>query len=438
MMHSWWNGGDLLAGWRSSPAVRITAVCRAHPVHVLVAAVVVAAAAVATPIVSPNKGEPNSRDTIVWRDDAGAIYRARIDGSHLDRFLRQRRQALAAARTASRDQALQEIPAALKPVFADINARVPRYADWYFSYTTKYQLMGHALVPAFDYLGAVSLGAVLAPARRRDGSLVQEIGTHMALYLKEQYAERVVRPHGTEIRLQAAFDNCYDALRSRWRRLAAEQQETLGAFIARESGLAERVSAEQAAGVKLDWDGLRGAPATGHQDVATEQPFRRGLLLVKMMTPHSAGAPADPDLSENAAEDSDEIRHVIVNLFDRLVGPVISEMGNLAVGIVAIGGAGGATVGFGMIAVPAPAIATGVAVAIPIGAVIGLAAAVGAEMLSNRLEESLSRAELEEKLRQTVDAMGNAIESRMISVLHAHVDAWAADIVAKPEIGSTR
>jgi hypothetical protein len=84
--------------------------------------------------------------------------------------------------------------------------------------------------------------------------------------------------------------------------------------------------------------------------------------------------------------------------------------------------------GLGMAGPPA-AFATGVATAVPIGAAIGLGATVVAEMLSNRLEESLSRGEFEEGLRQTVAATENAIETGMIAVLHEHVEGWYADIV---------
>jgi len=58
-----------------------------------------------------------------------------------------------------------------------------------------------------------------------------------------------------------------------------------------------------------------------------------------------------------------------------------------------------------------------------------VAATVVAEMLSNRLEESLNREEFEEGLRQTVAATENAIETGMIAVLHEHVEGWYADIV---------
>jgi len=68
------------------------------------------------------------------------------------------------------------------------------------------------------------------------------------------------------------------------------------------------------------------------------------------------------------------------------------------------------------------AFATGLATTVPIGAVIGLGATVVAEVLSNRLEESLNRAEFQESLRQTVAATENAVETGMISILHEHVE----------------
>jgi CRISPR/Cas system CMR subunit Cmr4 (Cas7 group RAMP superfamily) len=100
-------------------------------------------------------------------------------------------------------------------------------------------------------------------------------------------------------------------------------------------------------------------------------------------------------------------------------------MSDLAIGVFAASAASGTTVGF--VGAPA-ALATGVVAAVPIGAAIGLVATVAAEMLSNRLEESLNRAEFEENLRQTVDATENALETGMIAILHEHVEAWYADI----------
>jgi hypothetical protein len=448
---------------RLLPTARIVASCRAHPVLVLVAAILALACAASIGIADANMSRPalattagapvpgitrgadlvlaereaETRDTVVWRDEAGAIYRAKIDGGRFTEFLRRRKATLEAARTESRDQAAAEILAALKPVFADMTARVPDYADWYFGYLTKYELMAHALVPAFDYLGR-RLGSA-APA---DQSLIQAIGPHVVGYLEAQYAERVMRPGEAEIRLQAAFDKSYGSLRAHWERIVEEQREAMRGFIRdqTQAGSAERLSADQTAGSELDWDGSRDAAASMHEEGILERSFRRGLLSVRMEIPKFARAPVQPDVNEETPEQADEITHVIVNLFDKLIGTVVSQMSDLAVGIFAGSAAGGTTVGFGMagmlgmagglgVAGPPAAIATGVANAVPIGAAIGLAATVVAEMLTNRLEASLSRAEFEEGLRQTVEATENAIETGIVAVLHEHVEGWYADIV---------
>ena len=390
------------------------------------------------PIIAPGikpgsaESEAQVRDTVIWRDEAGAVYRAKVGGGRLDQFLRQRKGVLEAARTASRDQAAGEILAALRPVFADMTARVPGYADWYFGYLTKYELMGQALLPALGYLGR-NLDFFSGQDSVQAQSLVQAIGPHVIAYIEEQYAERVVRPREAEIRLQAAFDKSYGALRADWRRIGDEQRGALIAFIREQAGAAERLSADQAAGIELDWDGRRADGSAIHEDIIVERSFRRGLLSIRLKIAHSAGAPAQPVKSEDAKE-SDEITHVIVSLFDKLVGLAVSQMSDLAIGVFAGSAAGATTAGYGMaggfgMAGPPSAFAAGVATAVPIGAAIGFAATVAAEMLTNRLEESLNRTEFEEKLRQTVGATENALESGMISVLHELVEAWYADIV---------
>jgi hypothetical protein len=430
-------------------AARVAAACRAHPVLVLIVAALALVAAAATgylihatrplpqtagePTIKPVLAESDAkaRDTVLWRDETGALYRAKVGDGRLDQFLRQRKAALEAARTESRDWTADEILMALKPVFADMKRRVPGYADWYFSYPTKYELMAHALAPAFGYLGrALDFSAPL------DKSLVEAIGPHVVAYLEQQYSARVVRPSEVEIQLQAAFDKTYATLRARWRRIIDEQRTAMAAFIKEQAGAAERLSPDQAAGIELDWDGSRARGRGMHEESIVDQSFRRGLLMVRLKLPKSAAAPPPPDTAaapENSVKDSDEITHVIVNLFDKLIGPVVSQMADLAIGVFAGSAAGGTTAGFGMAGgfamIGAPAgFATGVAAAVPIGAAIGLAATVAAEMLSNRLEASLSRGEFEEDLNRSVDATENAIESGIIAALHQHVEAWYGDI----------
>jgi hypothetical protein len=115
-------------------------------------------------------------DTIVWRDEIGTIYRATLAPGQLDDFRRLQHETLEAARMESRSQVSTEIAEAVKPVFAGMRARVPAYTDWYLGYTTKYELMAHAVVPALDYLSRNLIGA---PTEQ--DSLVRAMGPHGGL-----------------------------------------------------------------------------------------------------------------------------------------------------------------------------------------------------------------------------------------------------------------
>jgi hypothetical protein len=427
---------------------RVAAACYAHPALALLAVALVVAAGAATGylvrartshrapetavgavVTKPGSADSiaKARDTVVWREETGAIYRAKVVDGRFDQFLRQRNEALEALRTDSRNQAASEILAALKPVFAGMKARVPGYADWYFGYTTRYQLMAHALLPALVHLSR-KLDFFSEQNPRQQRSLVQSIGAHMVAYLEEQYADRVVRPAEAEIRLQATFDKSYDTLHAHWASIVAEQSGAMRVFIAQQSGSAERLSADQTTGLRLDWDGSRDDGTAMHQDRVIDQSFRGGLLSVRLKVPKPDKAPVKPDLSETTSAEADQITQVIMNLFDKVVGPVVSQMGDLAIGVFAGSAASGTTVGFGMAGAPI-FVTAGVGTAVPLGAAIGLAATIAAEMLSNRMEEALDRPKFEESVGQTVDAMENSIETKMISVLDEHVDASYSDIV---------
>jgi hypothetical protein len=439
------------------PAARIVGACRRHPRLSLLVAGLAVAAATATGYLAATMSQPapapvvegvapvhkdKPRDRVVWRDATGTIYSAKVAVGRFDDFLRQQHDTIETARTESRQEATAEIAAALKPVFAEMTARVPAYADWYFGYTTKYELMANALLPAIDHLSR-HLASFTGEAPPEEESLVQAIGAYMAEYLAEQYAERVVRPRETEIRLRAAFDKSYGELQARWAPIVTEQRAAIHAFIQQQAGSAERLSPgqlspDQAAGLKLDWDASRAEGAAMHKEVLTEESFRRGLLSLTLMTPRGAKAPETPDIKPHTTEEADEISHVIVSLFDKVVGPIVSQMGDLAIGIFAGGAASGTTIGMGFMGIGPMGLATGLgpsavttslATAVPIGGAIGLATTVVAEMLSNRLEKALGRGEFEENIRQTVDATENAVETKMIAVLHEHIAAWYADAV---------
>jgi hypothetical protein len=52
------------------------------------------------------------------------------------------------------------------------------------------------------------------------------------------------------------------------------------AFIKEQTGSAERLSADHAAGLELDWDAAREQGSAMHQEDMADKSFRRGLLSV--------------------------------------------------------------------------------------------------------------------------------------------------------------
>lgn len=363
------------------------------------------------------------RDTVVWRDESGVVFRAKVDRERFTKLLTARQAAAEELRRKARAQATDSVDAGLATLFADAKTRVPRYAKWYFTYTTRYVLMAHAVAPALQYSTNHLLGR-----RQHEKSLVDAISMHMVRYLEEQYMDRVLHPAETEAQLQILFSTPFESIRMQWDRVAIEQRRAMHAFIVAEAKSPERLSAERAAGLTLDWDGKRNEFKFMHQDAIVSQSFRRGMLNVMLEVPSSESTPNGTCKNcKETAVGSDEISHVILNLFGKIVDPIVSEVGNIVAGILAGGVAGGTAAGF---AVPPGMAMTAVATTtVPIGAAIGLATTVAAEMLSNRMEEALSRAEFEKNLGQTLDETQKEIESRMVSVIDDHIDAWFEDVV---------
>jgi hypothetical protein len=433
---------------RAHPAAGFAAWCRVHGAPLVVGAVIGAAGAIGgyTLLIQPTRPTPEAgsrapvvavaaeppdrlrdrpRDTVVWRDETGAIFRAKVGVQDFEPLLQARRQALDATRSASRDEASTEILAALTPVFAEMKDRVPRYARWYFSYATTYELVALGLVSAFEYLGR-SLD-IFSPQQDR---LYDTMAGRMIDFLQDEYAEQVVRPEATQVPLQAAFDKSSDTMRARWQRVIAEQRQAMREFIKQVAGTPERLSADQAVDLAFDWDGQRNDRSAMHEEISVEQSFRHGWLAVRLKLPRSGRPPTELDSGQTSRVDSDKIRGAIVTLFDNVIGTVVSEMGNLAIGIFAGSTAGGAAgIGFGGPATLPGAAATGLATGVPIGALIGIATTIAGEMITNRLQASLNREEVEETLRQSVDATENAVETAMIAVLHQQIEAWYADII---------
>lgn len=200
-----------------------------------------------------------------------------------DSLAEEEARSLAAARRELRAEAARSVRAALDPVFAAMKARIPAYADWYYSYPTKYLLMAHAFVAATDYTAASLVHGGPSAA-----GLVAAIKAHLSAYMDAQYRARVVRPQATEASLAAAFAQADRALARRWARLRPGGD---GAGGASPAAWAPRLAAEPGIGAaRGDKDRFTGVVVGLFSELAAPVAAEAQSLALSLATGGAAAA----------------------------------------------------------------------------------------------------------------------------------------------------
>jgi hypothetical protein len=360
--------------------------------------------------------------TLIWRDGAGALRTATVDGPKYHAFVLLTDAAFNQARTEIADTAKAKLQADTAEIFGQIEERIPRYASWHFQYTTKYVLMAQALYGLLTRADGIPLSSDKA---------IDSIRIHLADYLQQQYSTRVLQPGETSAKLQAAFERNVGELHTQWLKLIAAEDQRFVEFVAAQGGgkpLGEVTLGER----KLDWD-LRPDAALPAERTAFRT-FRSGLLTIKVTRPAKltpAGMVVEDD--KDAKEDVDDIAHVVVGLFQSVIDPLAQEGGAALSSVIA--GAVGAMAG-GTAATAAGAQTAGIAISVPLGALVGLAMTVSTDIATNRLEEHLTRGSFEQSVRDGLTKTNQAVDKTLMTLLDEHANAQfleASRLVTPPK-----
>ncbi len=326
---------------------------------------------------------------LIYRDQDGRRLRVAVERAELDAFARQAMERLEADRQAALDSLPEQVAMAAAPVFADIEARVERYGDWYFAWATTYRIMAAAFKSA--------AGHVLDPARVMD--LQDAVAADLAKYLYAHYRDIVLRPEINDPRLEAAFRTAAEAVHGRFRAAVENLDAQFQTFVRGRSTLLDDLTAERVA-FQLDWEAqvrkvsMTGAYQKGDLGAAT------GALLTA--TGAMAGGKIGAGLAGKALVGVAE-----QGLAAKLAAPFAGKAASAAV----LGG-GGAAAG---------------AVAGPVGAVLGGGAGLLADFLINEGVELMQREDFEADTRDAVAATQAEWQAKMTAGLRAAVDTWYTD-----------
>ncbi len=186
--------------------------------------------------------------TILMRDADGALRRLVVERDAADRFVNETLRRLDAARQASKAAARAEIATVFDLAFADAEAAVERYADWFFAWQRPYVVLGKALVSTTTRLAEIGGYESLQVGVERD---LQD-------YFMAQYQAQVLRPEHREPVIDRAFEETVRRAHGGWLEVVAEEDLRLRLFLAEHTAHLDPVPGDaRLSEVTLDWDAQR-------------------------------------------------------------------------------------------------------------------------------------------------------------------------------------
>jgi hypothetical protein len=364
--------------------------------------------------------------TLAWRDSAGKVSGATVDKDKLTQFMKQQTNAIAAKREDARITCARNMADASAEIFAKVNKRIPKYADWYFQYSTKYVLMSRALRAALVHMTRD------LRSTSHEADVIHAIETSLSEYLRWKFVRIVLEPSRTPAAIEAAYARTKAAMHEQWDSFLADQDRQLVDFIRREG-----TPLDPSAALGLGRADRPPVPSllvvTHHEDVQDAYSFRRGLLNITVDRPRMAAPPTAAAAQDQAAEDAeaeDQVTGVIVNLFTAIVDPVASRVGDLVISIAAGGVAGAMAGGSGVAVAGMGGVVSGAAAVAPIAAVLGGVVSISTDFAASRFEESLTRPSFEKDVGDIVETTRAAVNKTLTSLLYEHIDAMNADMAA--------
>lgn len=338
----------------------------------------------------------DNRRTITWEGAGGVAYRATVRGRAYESFLADARRRVAAVGGRAEARFQERLADELKPIFAEVEARIPDYGEWVFNWWTSYILLVRGVGAIVDQV-----------AGGTEQSLEQVTQRVMADEIKARYAQIVLPPDEFRPALRQAVAGAVAAARTELRQACDEFRLRFAGFLI-----------EHAQVVEFQTSAKGWAPDQGWQArVAENRPCAAaGRRLEAAVADLEAGY--DATLDATGAIDDVAIR--ITRPFVTTVvsaGLSASSMAGIAVSL-----------GFPPALVATPAMA----------AVLTKSAFTLVDLGLSQLDETLNRASFEQAVGEAVARSRAAFERSAVAAAHAAIGRELDDLGLAPRQVSSR
>lgn len=324
---------------------------------------------------------------LVYRDVEGTVRRVVVERDAADRFVNAALHRLEDQRAQALERASADVARIFDTAFADREAAIEAYADWFFAWKRSYVLLSEAMASTATRL--VEMGEVepLHVAVSRD----------LKDYFLRHYTDQVLKPALRDSVISAGFEAAARDAHDRYLAAIAEGDLRVQLFLSREGRM---VSAERdgaATTLDLDWDSQRfNAPTYLMEDRAFDAVTGVGTVV----TAGTLGAfVLRPALSRAGSR--------AFSLLGRRAATAMTAR-------VALG-TGGAAAGS---AVPGGAVG---------GAIVGGLVGLAIDYAVNEAGEAMNRESFIDANRAALTATTEVWQRRLEMALHEAVNTWFDD-----------
>jgi hypothetical protein len=327
--------------------------------------------------------KPQIKPTIelLSRFQDGQTYRVLIDAEKYSLFVQQQIQILEQSRIHLQTESQQVLKEQLSVVFRDMQKRIPRFADWYFSYLTTYDLLIKATVSVAQH----SLSSEMQ-------SLSDAVAYDLQKYFQQHYEKIILQPEINDPRFQHLYQQQLKLAHLKWLETLATVHDKFQNFVSQQTAHLQNNSTHTT--LELDWRNHLNKINIANYQKSSAEAWRGALLAAGGgVGGKAAGSLIAKGIAAEAA------------LFSKLAAPFATKA--LAIG-------GGGAIG---------------ALGGPIGAVVGIAGGIGVDYLLNegialmQYDEFISDSEL------ALHSTKTTWEQLLQKSLHDTIQIWFDDSI---------
>jgi len=324
------------------------------------------------------------------RTERDEIQRLVADREELTAFVEGQLARLKQNRSIAKEVASKDAELVMRLSFADSDARVESYADWFYEWKRSYVLLKETVLSSAHR--TVSSGSeTWREAVERD----------ISDYFMRHFTDQVLQPERREPLVEDGVRNTLEHAHSNFLQAVSDYDLRLKLFLQEHTAHFDKEAIGENVDIELDWDAQRWkAPLYTAEDRSFDGALGVGLMVATTAGGRTVGRALAPAMAR-----------IVRQSLGRLAARTSTQIASRA-STTAAGASAGSAV---------PVVGSAV------GAAIGFAAGAALDYMGNRVDKWLHRKEFIEENMQAVTMIETEWRTALEDELHRTINAWFDD-----------